>query len=91
MEPLPVLISIPHAGWQIPPELQGRVSLSHRDLSDDVDLYSDEIYDLGSKAAGVLKTTIARSFVDLNRAENEVPPAYPDGVIKTTNCYRRPV
>ena len=34
---------------------------------------------------------IARAFVDLNRAEDDRPPANPDGVVKSATCFDRPI
>jgi formiminoglutamase len=88
---LPVLLSMPHAGKEVPAELDGRVVLSLRDLYDDVDIYSDQIYDLGDKVSQVIRAEVARSFVDLNRDAEDLPPTNPDGVIKTVNCYQKPI
>jgi len=35
----------------------------------------------------VIKTDIARAFVDPNRAPDDLPPKNPDGVVKTKTCY----
>jgi len=86
---LPVLLSIPHGGTQVPPELSESVCLSARDQFDDSDPLTREIYDIGSEAAHVVKAEIARPYVDLNRAPDDRPPANADGVIKTSTCYGR--
>ena len=84
---LPVLISIPHGGVEIPKELERKTRLNAADLFEDGDALTQKIYDLGDAVGAVLKTPIARAFVDLNRAPQERPPTYPDGVVKkhTTN------
>jgi formiminoglutamase len=83
---LPVLLSIPHGGTLLPPELKGRVCAADHDLHDDVDAYSGRIYDLGSRAAVVVAADVARTFVDLNRTMDDLPPANPDGVVKSSTC-----
>ena len=88
---LPVLLSIPHGGILIPEEVKERVCLSRHDLFDDTDAFTREIYDLGSKAAAVVTTGIARAFVDLNRAPHDLPPGNPDGVVKSHTCFAKPV
>lgn len=88
---LPVLISIPHGGSDCPPELADRVVVSPRDLFDDIDPFTREIYDLDDLVAVTIKADIARTFVDLNRAPEDRPPENPDGVVKTQTCYRRPI
>lgn len=89
MSKLPILLSIPHGGTEIPPELKDRVILSSADLFDDSDAFTREIYDLGDRVSAVISTEIARAFVDVNRAPDDLPPENPDGVIKSHTCYRK--
>ena len=89
--PLPVLLSIPHGGTETPPEVADRVIASAADIFEDGDAFTREIYDLGDRVAHVQSARIARAFVDLNRAEDDRPPANPDGVVKTATCFDRPV
>ncbi len=89
MEPLPVLLSIPHGGTQVPEELQDRVCLQPVDVWNDIDAYSTQVYDLGEDAAIVMTTPYARTFVDLNRAHDDRPPENIDGVVKSHTCYKR--
>lgn len=91
MSRLPVLISIPHSGMQVPPELSGCLKLSEYDIFDDIDPYSDTIYDISQHAAALIYTPIARTFVDLNRAPGDLPPANPDGIIKSKTCYGKAI
>jgi len=49
MKRFPVLISIPHGGDQIPVEIADRVCLSKREVFDDIDAFTRDIYDLGGK------------------------------------------
>ncbi len=88
---LPVLLSIPHGGREQPPELHQRVALDDCELFADIDSYVIEIYDIGAAARQVITTAIARTYIDLNRAPDDLPPHNPDGVIKASTCYRKPV
>lgn len=88
---LPILLSIPHGGTRRPEELDGRTCITDKALFDDFDPFTIEIYDLGNKVLDVIKTDIARAFVDLNRSVQEMPPQNPDGLIKSTTCHRKPI
>jgi N-formylglutamate deformylase len=91
MEQIPVLISIPHGGTHTPPELIDRTCILPKDIFDDMDPFTREIYDLGSLVLEVIHTDIARAFVDLNRAADDLPPKNPDGIIKSMTCYKKPI
>ncbi|MBC8483143.1 MAG: N-formylglutamate amidohydrolase [Thaumarchaeota archaeon] len=91
MTALPILLSIPHGGTQKPIELDGHLSITNKDLFDDSDPFVIELFDLGDKVQRVIKTTIARAFVDLNRALDDMAPKNPDGLIKSKTCYDKPI
>ena len=91
MKKLPVLLSIPHGGIRKPIELDGHLCITNKDLFDDSDPFVIEMYDLGDKVQRVIKSKIARAFVDLNRAQDDLPPNNPDGVIKSSTCYKKPI
>ena len=88
---LPVLLSIPHGGTHTPPELQDILCISDRDIFEDGDAYTISIYDIGDAAAVVVRAEVARAFVDLNRSLQEMPPASPDGLVKSITCRNRPI
>lgn len=88
---LPILLSIPHGGTQRPPELETRLCISEKDLFADSDPFTMEIYDLGDMVYDVIKTNIARTFVDLNRSMRDLPPQNPDGLIKHHTCWQTPI
>ncbi len=75
----------------VPPELYGRIKLGYRDLFLDSDPFTRTIYDLGDSVVKVQSTGIARTFVDMNRSEDQMPPENPDGLIKSTTCHRKTV
>lgn len=91
MTKLPILLSIPHGGTRKPVELDGHLSITNKDLFDDSDPFVIELYDLGDKVQRVIKTDIARAFVDLNRSLQDMPPDNPDGLIKSKTCYDKPI
>ncbi|MCH9658253.1 N-formylglutamate amidohydrolase [archaeon] len=91
MNKLPILLSIPHGGTRKPAELEGHISITNKDLFDDSDPFVMELYDVGDKVERVIKTDIARAFVDLNRSLQDMPPDNPDGLIKSKTCYDKPI
>jgi formiminoglutamase len=40
---------------------------------------------------GVITSDITRTFVDLNRSLQDLPPKNPDGLIKSCTCYQKPI
>ena len=89
----PLLISIPHGGDTIPPEVADIVNITERDIFYDGDALTREIYDFGKRVDAVIETPIAWAIVDVNRASDDRPPENPDGVVKTvttdgTRVYR---
>ena len=79
----PLLISIPHSGGTVPPEVADMVRITGRDIFYDGDALTREIYDFGKSVDAVIETPIARAIVDVNRAYDDRPPENPDGVVKT--------
>ncbi|HEY5290197.1 MAG TPA: N-formylglutamate deformylase [Caulobacteraceae bacterium] len=80
----PLIVSIPHAGIDIPPHLQGRF-VSHWLATCDADWWVDRVYafaaDLG---ATVIATRLSRSVIDVNRDPSGVS-LYP-GMATTELC-----
>jgi formiminoglutamase len=91
MEKLPILISIPHGGDQIPIEVSDRVCLTPKDLFEDSDSFSREIYGIKEDVLELVETDIARAFIDLNREISDRPPKNPDGIVKTQTCHGKPI
>jgi N-formylglutamate amidohydrolase len=86
---LPILLSVPHAGWKIPPEVQDICILTEKDIIEDGDVGAAEIYyPLEEKIKAFVTLDIGRAIVDLNRAEDDF---WKDGVIKTHTCWDVPV
>jgi formiminoglutamase len=85
---LPLLISVPHAGLRIPPEVEPYCSLSVDEIIRDGDEQAAAIYDIRQRVEAFLTTDVARAVVDLNRAEGD---RRKDGVVKTHTCWDVPV
>ncbi|MEJ2111094.1 MAG: N-formylglutamate amidohydrolase [Acidobacteriota bacterium] len=91
MEKLPILLSIPHGGRGVPDELQNRLVIGEKEIFEDIDGHTREIYDLKSKVRHVIKAGIARTFIDPGRAPSDLPPLNPDGVIKSHTCFGKTI
>lgn len=89
MKKLPIVISIPHAGIAIPPEVAGNCLLTGQQVIDDGDVGADAIYSpLAAHVSAWQKSEIARAVVDLNREQNDLRK---DGVVKTHTCWEVPI
>ncbi len=72
----PLLISVPHVGTIVPPEIAGRMTDAGRAVPD-TDWHVDRLYDFaGALGADMLVATHSRYIVDLNR-DPEDRPLYP--------------
>ncbi|MCR4289741.1 MAG: N-formylglutamate amidohydrolase [Candidatus Scalindua sp.] len=88
MNKLPLLISVPHAGLTIPPEVEPFNLLTSDQIIADGDEGAREIYAIKEPVNEFVTTDIARAFVDMNRKENDFSE---DGVVKTHTCRGVPV
>lgn len=87
--PLPLILSVPHGGHRVPPELRALCRLSPDQIRADGDEFSTEIYGpLQGEVSGFIQADIARAVIDLNRAEDDIRK---DGVVKTHTCWDVPV
>jgi N-formylglutamate deformylase len=85
---LPLLISVPHAGLQVPPLAAPYCVLTPQQIAEDGDEGAAEIYDIENEVEAFVTTAVARAIVDLNRAEDD---RRKDGVVKTHTCWDIPV
>ncbi|MGB2806772.1 MAG: N-formylglutamate amidohydrolase [Sedimentisphaerales bacterium] len=85
---LPILISVPHAGLEIPSEVRAYNLLTQKEIIEDADDGASEIYAIESHVQVYVTTDIARVFVDMNRSENDRTR---DGVVKTHTCWDVPI
>ena len=89
MDGLPLLISVPHAGLAVPPEVVHLNRLASKEIAEDGDEGAREIYSiLEDRVSHFVTTDIARAFVDLNRADDDIRK---DGVVKTHTCRDVPI
>lgn len=85
---LPILVSVPHAGLNVPPEVESYCTLTESDIIADSDEGAAEIYDLADHVESFITTDVARAFVDLNRAPDDIRT---DGVVKTHTIWEVPI
>ena len=86
---LPVLLSVPHAGLWVPPEVEHLCILTEKEIIRDGDEGAAEIYlPLEKDVAFLVTTEVARAIVDVNREEDNFDR---DGVIKTHTCWDVPI
>ncbi|MBM1001822.1 MAG: N-formylglutamate amidohydrolase [Desulfofustis sp. PB-SRB1] len=83
MTRLPIIISVPHGGETIAPELADHTLLSRKDIFSDGDPLTRSLYDFRKEVLYYIETPIARAVVDLNRPPNSMPPKHRDGIIKS--------
>jgi len=83
-----LLLSVPHAGLEVPPEAAPRCALTPEEIAADGDGGAAAIYALADEVVRFETSSVARAIVDLNRAEDDFRK---DGVIKTHTCWDVPV
>jgi formiminoglutamase len=89
MSRLPLLLSVPHAGLDVPPEAAPYCVLSEEEIRKDGDEQAAEVYTPLESAVSAFQTTpVARAIVDMNRPESD---RRKDGVVKTHTCWDVPV
>jgi len=93
----PLLISVPHAGTEVPGELLKRFSTWARQLPD-TDWYVDRLYSWAPSAgAGLIAAPASRFVIDLNRPPDDAPlydfsgTGLSIGLVPTTTFAGRPV
>ncbi len=65
---LPLLVSMPHSGTYVPPEIEERLTAAAKTLPD-TDWHIPRLYDfLGELDVSVIQATHSRYVIDLNRA-----------------------
>lgn len=85
---LPLLVSVPHAGLEVPAEALPYCVLDERQIAEDGDEGAAAIYAIENEVSAFVTSGVARAIVDLNRAEDD---RRKDGVIKTHTCWDVPV
>ncbi|MDD1718707.1 MAG: N-formylglutamate amidohydrolase [Methanoregulaceae archaeon] len=87
----PFLISVPHGGTSVPPELCDRIALSGSEVSFYSDPATRVMYEFRDSVSAYLDTPVTRMAVDLNRNPLDLPPRKPDGVVKSRTAFGTPV
>jgi formiminoglutamase len=85
---LPFLISVPHGGLWVPPEVEDLCILTPEQVAKDGDEGAAEIYAFADQVAAHVAADVGRAIVDPNRAPNDFSK---DGVVKTHTCWDEPV
>jgi len=90
----PFLISIPHGGISVPPEVRRLVNLSHGEIVFNSDPHTRLLYGFDDAVEALVDFEFSRIFVDTNRPPYDYPPRTQDGVVKVitqdgTPIYRR--
>lgn len=86
---LPILISLPHAGLEVPDEIADLCMLDAEAIKKDGDEGAFQIYSgLSQHVLGYVSSHVARAIVDMNRSEDDFRK---DGVIKTHTCWDEPI
>ena len=81
---LPLVVSVPHAGLWVPPEIESMYALAPEEVADDGDGGAAEIYAISAEVGAFVTTEVARAVVDMNRARDD---RRADGVVKTHTCW----
>jgi N-formylglutamate amidohydrolase len=84
---LPFVVSIPHCGRDVPPEIRRRMALNDRQIIESVDFGTFEIFGR-LPAAAVIHTPWSRLVADLNRSADNRGAK---GVIALIDYHGRPV
>jgi N-formylglutamate amidohydrolase len=87
----PILIVIPHGGYQVPEELSEITFLGKTDLFMEADTCANDIFSFERYTLPRIDTPISRYCVDLDRPLNALPPSDRDGIIKHHTHNGRPV
>jgi len=90
---LPLLVSVPHGGVEVPREVEAKVALDRNQIIKDGDEGAARVYSIADDVAGYVSTRIARAVLDVNRDETD---RREDGVVKKSTCwgirvYREPL
>ena len=87
----PFLVSIPHDGTVVPPELRGFINLTRKEIVFNSDPHTRCIYGFDDRVEALVDFDVSRVFVDTNRAPYDYPPRAQDGVVKVITQDGTPV
>ena len=87
---LPILVTLPHGGLSVPPEIADRLAINATHIYNECDLWVDDLFaGVAAHAQGSITMPIARVLVDANRTPDDLQD--PDGAIKMTTSYGHPI
>jgi N-formylglutamate deformylase len=76
----PLVVEVPHAGLEIPPQFLEAIAAPARSIARDADLYVDRLYDLApAEGATLLVARTSRYAIDVNRSESDVDAEVVEG------------
>lgn len=87
----PFVFAVPHSGQFYPPDFVQKSNLAIKELCLSEDAFVDRLFeDISNTGADMLVATHARSYLDLNRAENELDatmftPNLPHSAVKNSH------
>lgn len=84
---LPFILSIPHGGQTVPPEIAEYCALTEREVFEESDAFTKDIYGMSDAVLGEVTQDVARVIIDLNRPPGDLPPLLHDGAIKSKTSY----
>jgi N-formylglutamate amidohydrolase len=85
----PAVFSSPHSGRHYPPELLRASPLDPLTLRSSEDAFVDELFaDVPAFGAPLIAARLARAWIDLNRAPDELDPALIEGVTRSAHNPR---
>ncbi len=85
----PVVLSSPHSGRLYPPDLLARSRLDRQAIRSSEDAFVDQLFGAGpSLGLPLIRARVARAYLDLNRAAEELDPALIEGVARTAHNPR---
>jgi N-formylglutamate amidohydrolase len=91
MNKLPIAIVIPHAGLDVPPEVNGRLALTPELIFNEADVYVDQIFDFRDQVLHWVNFPYARAVLDMNRLDDPARIRLGDGIVKWQTSYGDPV
>lgn len=91
MKVLPIVISIPHGGIEIPVYMKDNLILDQLSLMYDGDTWTEHLYHFEARVLHTALMPVARAVLDVNRLKSFLPPHEQDGVVKTISTLNTPV
>jgi formiminoglutamase len=86
----PILVSLPHGGLAVPPEVADRLAITATHIYNECDLWVNDLFaEVAARAQASVTAPIARVLVDVNRVPDDMQN--PDGAIKITTSYGQPI